>query len=105
MNGGYLLRDGTYGSLNKNKSRMRAFRSPETGWCTHMQVELTDNLGREMVAEGMAVSRMSEAGYGTNQLMRWDYDGKIGWGEDQDCWHPRKWRQFLADERAARAGR
>ena len=89
MNGGYLLRDGVYGSLDKDKCRMRAFRSPDTGWCTHMQVELVDVHGRSMTIEGMAVSRMSEAGYGTNQLFRWDFDGKVGWGEDQDVWNPR----------------
>jgi len=22
-----------------------------------------------------------------NQLMRWDIDGGIGWGEDQDVWN------------------
>ena len=54
-----------------------------------MQVELTDRLGRTMTIEGMAVSRMSEAGYGTNQLLRWEFDGKVGWGEDQDVWNPR----------------
>ena len=102
MNGGYLLRDGTYGSLNKNKSRMRAFRSPDTGWCTHMQVELADLDGRTMFAEGMAVSRMSEAGYGTNQLMRWDYDGKIGWGEDQDVWNGRHFTRMLDALKATR---
>lgn len=87
MNGGYILRDGVFGSLDKSKCRMRAFRSPETGWCTHMQVEMVDRDGRVMEVEGFAVSRMSEAGYGTNQLMRWDIDGKVGWGEDQDVWN------------------
>lgn len=95
MNGGYLLRGGVYGSLDKAKSRMRCFRSPETGWCTHMQVELVDLDGRTMFAEGMAVSRMSEAGYGTNQLFRWDFDGKVGWGEDQDVWDGRHFVRML----------
>ena len=102
MNGGYLLRDGVYGDLDKGKSRMRCWRSPETGWCTHMDVELTDTLGREMIIEGTAVSRMSEAGYGTNQLMRWDYDGKIGWGEDQDVWNGRHFLRMLDSLKASR---
>lgn len=102
MNGGYLLRDGIYGSLDKARSRMRAFRNPETGWCTHMQVELVDVSGRVMIAEGFAVSRMSEAGYGTNQLMRWDIDGKIGWGEDQDIWQPRHFTRMLDALKATR---
>ncbi|QGN54209.1 hypothetical protein [Novosphingobium sp. Gsoil 351] len=86
MNGGYLLRDGAYGSLNKAISRMRCFRSPETAWSAHMQVEMADLVGRKTTAEGMAMSQMSEAGYGTNQFMRWDFDGRVGWGEDQDVW-------------------
>ncbi|MEP7350191.1 MAG: hypothetical protein ABI668_09605 [Sphingorhabdus sp.] len=102
MNGGYLLRDGVYVSLDKSKCRMRTFRSPETGWCTHMQVELTDVEGRVMMAEGMAVSRMSEAGYGTNQLMRWDFDGQIGWGEDQDVWRGDHFTRMLDALKASR---
>lgn len=100
MNGGYLLRDGTFGNLAKEGSRMRSFRNPETGWCSHMQVELVDTLGRTMTIEGTAISRMSEAGYGTNQLMRWDYDGKIGWGEDQDVWNGRHFQRMLQALRA-----
>lgn len=100
MNGGYLLREGTYGNLDGRKCRMRAFRDPKTGWASHMQVELTDDLGRDMEIDGFAVSRMSEAGYGTNQLFRWDFDGKIGWGEDQDVWNPRHFQRMLHALRA-----
>ena len=51
-----------------------------------MLVDLADTTGRTLEAEGQSVSRMSEGGYGLNQLMRWELDGKIGWGEDQDVW-------------------
>ncbi|MCW1383653.1 hypothetical protein OLX02_12560 [Novosphingobium sp. KCTC 2891] len=95
MNGGYLLRDGIYGNLDPQGSRMRVFRDPSTGWASHMQVELVDQEGRTMFAEGMAISRMSEHGYGTNQLLRWEFDGKIGWGEDQDIWNPRHFQRML----------
>lgn len=95
MNGGYLLRDGIYASLDKSQSRMKSFRDPSSGWCTHMLVELVDVEGRKMSAEGMSISRMSEAGYGTNQLFRWDFDEKIGWGEDQDVWNPRHFTRML----------
>ena len=100
MNGGYLLRGGTYGNLAKQGSRMRAFRNPETGWVSHMQVEMLDAEGRTMLAEGTAVTRMSEAGYGTNQLMRWDFDGKVGWGEDQDVWNSKHFLRMLDALRA-----
>ena len=95
MNAGWIRRDGTFGSLDPARSRMRTFRSPKTGWSTHMQVELVDELGREMVSEGFVVSTMSEAGYGVNQLMRWDIDGGIGWGEDQDVWNPQHFMRML----------
>ena len=95
MNAGWIRRDGQFGSLDASKSRMRVFRSPKTGWSTHMQVELVDELGREMKSEGFTVSTMSEAGYGVNQLMRWDIDGSIGWGEDQDVWNPQHYMRML----------
>lgn len=53
-----------------------------------MEVELVDVTGRSMEAEGFAVSHMCEHGTGSNALMRWEFDGKIGWGEDQDGWKP-----------------
>ena len=95
MNAGWIRRDGEFGTLDASQSRMRSFRNPKTGWCTHMQVELVDELGREMVSEGFTVSTMSEAGYGVNQLMRWDIDGGIGWGEDQDVWNPTHFVRML----------
>src|SRR3546814_5290391 len=81
MNAGWIRRDGQFGGLDAARSRMRSFRNPKTGWSTHMQVELVDEHGRDMVSAGFVVSTMSEAGYGVNQLMRWDIDGGIGWGE------------------------
>ena len=47
---------------------------------------MTDLAGRTMQAEGFGVSYMSENVGGANALMRWEYDGKVGWGEDQDGW-------------------
>ena len=61
-----------------------------------------DTAGRTMTAEGFAVSRMSEAGYGTNQLMRWEFDGRIGWGEDQDVWNAEHFVRMLDALRAWR---
>lgn len=87
MNAGWIRRDGQFGTLDAAKSRMKTWRNPKTGWCTHMELDLTDECGRTMKSEGFAVSTMSEAGYGVNQLMRWDIDGGIGWGEDQDVWN------------------
>lgn len=102
MNVGWLLKEGVFGRLDKAKSRMRNFRDPNTGWSTHMQVKLTDVTGRAMDAEGYAVSWMSESGAGANALMRWECDGMIGWGEDQDGWRPEHFTEMLHALRAIR---
>jgi hypothetical protein len=102
MNMGWLLKDGVFGRLDKSKSRMRVFRDVVTGWSSHMQVELVDLDGRSMEAEGFTVSHMCEGGGGSNALMRWEYDGKIGWGEDQDGWRPDHFTEMLRALRAVR---
>lgn len=86
MNAGWLLKDGKFGQIDKDKSKMLNFRDPVSGWNSHMLVDAHDDLGRSMEIEGFSVSRMSEGGYGLNQMMRWEMEGKIGWGEDQDVW-------------------
>ena len=102
MNVGWLLKDGEIGRLDKQHSRMRNHRDPRTGWSSHMDVELVDELGRTMVAEGHAVSHMSEHGAGANTLLRWDIEGRIGWGEDQDGWQPDHFAAMLRELRAVR---
>jgi len=32
-------------------------------------------------------------------LTRWDFDGVTGYGEDQDLFHPARWRDFIRDYR------
>ena len=86
MNVGWLLKDGVFVRLDKTKSRMRNYRDPATGWSAHMEVELVDVTGRKMEAEGTAESHMCENAAGSNALMRWEYEGQVGWGEDQDGW-------------------
>jgi hypothetical protein len=88
LNMGWLLKDGRFTRLDKGRSKMKNYRDPGTGWSQHMEVVLVDREGRSMEAEGFAVSHMCEHGTGSNALMRWEYDGKVGWGEDQDGWRP-----------------
>jgi hypothetical protein len=100
LNVGWLLKDGRFEQLDKTRSRMRNFRDPATGWSAHMQVELVDLSGRRMEAEGFAVSHMCEHGAGSNALMRWEYDGRRGWGEDQDGWQLAHFRKMLGAMRS-----
>ncbi len=102
MNVGWLLKDGEFQRLDKSKSKMRNYRDPRTGWSAHMEVDMTDVTGRTMQAEGFAVSYMCENGAGANALMRWEYDGKIGWGEDQDGWRLDHFAKMMAALRAVR---
>jgi hypothetical protein len=102
MNAGWLLRDGVFGHLDKTKSRMLNFRDPLTGWSDHMQVMLGDDRGRTMEVEGLAVSRMSETGYAVNSLMHWEFDGKVGWGEDQDVFLPDHFQRLLGALKATK---
>lgn len=103
MNMGWLLKDGVFARLDKSKSAMLNFRDKDTGWSQHMLVRMEDELGRSMEAEGFSVSHMCENGGGSNALMRWEYDGKIGWGEDQDGWRPDHFARMLQALRATRS--
>jgi hypothetical protein len=85
---GWLLQDGQFGRLDAGRSRMRVYRDPMTGLTAHMEVELVDRDGRAQRVEGMAMSRIAERTAGGHSLMRWDFDGAVGWGEDQDVWRP-----------------
>jgi hypothetical protein len=102
MNVGWLLQDGVFAHLDKTRSRMRNFRDPRTGWSAHMQVEISDVTGRSMDAEGFALSYMCEAGAGANALMRWEYDGQVGWGEDQDGWRVDHFQKMVRALRTTR---
>jgi hypothetical protein len=102
LNMGWLLRDGKFERLDKTKSRMRNFRNKDTGWSEHMEVELVDETGRSMEAEGFSVSHVCEHGAGTNALMRWEFAGEIGWGEDQDGWKQEHFRRMVDALRAVR---
>lgn len=102
LNMGWLLKDGVFSRLDKSRSRMKNFRNVNTGWSEHMLVELADEAGRTMEAEGSAVSHMCEHGSGANALMRWEFDGKIGWGEDQDGWRQDHFTKMVQALRMAR---
>ena len=95
LNMGWLLKDGRFERLDKTQSWMKNWRDPATGWSQHMEARLVDQTGRTMEAEGVAVSHMCEHGMGSNALMRWDYDGKTGWGEDQDGWRLEHFSRML----------
>ena len=95
---GWLLKDGVFGRIDAERSRMRVYRNPVTGHTAFIEAEVYDREGRHMRAEGTAVSRIAE-NHGAHSLIKWEFDGRIGWGEDQDVWRP----DHLADVKAALA--
>ena len=96
---GWLLKDGVFGRIDADRSRMRVYRDVTTGLTAFIEAEVCDRDGRKMRAEGSAVSRIAEKHGGGHSLIRWEFDGHIGWGEDQDVWRP----DHFADLRAALA--
>ena len=83
---GYLLRDG---SLQRLASATRInHRDAVTGGIDELIIQATDEAGRRLHVSGTAMSRFALV---TNHLcvntfLRFDVDGRVGHGEDQDVW-------------------
>ena len=88
---GYLLRDGVSARI---VSGLR-----ETRWLddlpTSLRLTAKDAAGRELVAEGECMNVMaSNAGngvYAVLNLVRWEHDEGVAWGENHDIWSERAW--------------
>ena len=84
-------RDAAPSSVTRRVGRRRCASTPSTSW------------GVSLEAHGTTVSRQVFTAYPDmfcwNSLARWEYDGQVAWGEDQDIWHPRKWRDFAPADR------
>jgi len=84
---GFLLDDGEVARLERGR-RAILERDPVTGTATRVLVEGTDELGRELRAEGECVSRFlnscNENLVGWNHLVRWDVNGNEAWGEQHE---------------------
>ena len=86
LSSGYLLRDG---ELRRLASATRVnTRDAATGGIQSIVVDITDTDGRTAHITGEARSRMMlpKAGLCINTFLRFDVDGREGFGEDQDVW-------------------
>lgn len=94
---GFLWRDQEWSRMSEGR---RFVERDEDGRPTVITLEAIDELGRKVEARGEVVSRQIGKAYPSmlcfNGLAHWDFDGLTGWGEDQDCWLPRRWRDFRA---------
>jgi hypothetical protein len=94
---GFLLREGVWSRVDSGR---RSVERDDEGHPVTVLIEGTDALGRTFEAEGRAVNNNVFKTYPSmlcwNSLMDWHCDGWQGWGEDQDCWLPRRWREYRA---------
>lgn len=84
---GYLRRGDEVAYITDGHRRVE--RDPSTAWVTAMTIDSTDERGRELHAEGRAISRMILPGATSiciNTSIEWTIDGAVVHGEDQDVW-------------------
>lgn len=102
---GYLMRDGRWSKLADGT---RSVERDAEGRPTEIRIAAVDADGREVRATGVVTSRQVFTAYPSmfcwNSLVSWTLDGQHCWGEDQDVWHPRKWRAFRNSLPGAGAG-
>ena len=98
---GFLMRDGQWAKLASGR---REVTRDAQGRASQIDIAATDELGREFTAHGVVESRFMSLNHPSmlvwGNLVRWSFDGQECWGEDQDCWGPRLWRDFARDLRA-----
>jgi len=93
---GYLMRDGLWAHVSEGR---RQVQRDDRGRPRAVHIEATDDLGRTLVANGDAVNCQIFCAYPSmfdmNCLVDWSWDGQTGWGEIQDVWLPRRWREYM----------
>lgn len=91
---GFLVRDGVWAELVDGH---REVQRDSEGRPLEFAIHATDRLGRTLDAGGTVLSRQVFNSYPSmfcwNSLVSWT-GNPGGYGEDQDVWHPRKWRRF-----------
>jgi hypothetical protein len=95
---GFLIRDGRWSQLTGG---IRRAERDDRGRPVAFEIEATDADGRSFHAHGATLSRQALISYPSmlcwNELVQWDAsDGWTGYGEDQDVWHPRRWKRYVA---------
>ena len=100
---GYHVRDGELGHFVSGE---RIVERDPVGHPIRVILRGVDDKGRKFEALGTTLNRVgflaSVGIYNLISLTRWEYDGVIGYGEDQDLFHPATSRDFYRDYRAGR---
>jgi hypothetical protein len=94
---GYHMQEGVWSSMVSGR---RTVERDAQGAVAKVWIEGKDALGRTLEASGETVSRLFDFPYPSmlciNSLTRWDLRGQECWGEDQDAWPLRRWRDLHA---------
>ena len=95
---GYVLRDGTWSKVASGRRTVLA-RDPGTAYPVAVAVDLADELGRALHAEGRCLNGLglflNPNLYSVNCLTEWTFDGTTAYGEDHDNWSATGIREFL----------
>jgi hypothetical protein len=101
---GYRMKDGELGHFVSGE---RSLEREENGNPTRSILRGIDDQGRPFEAVGTVLSRIAFPSFSgifhVISLTRWEWDGVVGYGEDQDLFHPARWRDFIREHRASRA--
>jgi hypothetical protein len=100
---GYRMKDGELGHFVSGE---RLLERDANGNPTRSVLRGKDDKGRSFEAVGTVLNRVgflpSTGIYNVLSLTRWEFDGVTGYGEDQDLFHPARWRDFIKGYRAGR---
>jgi hypothetical protein len=95
---GYLLRDGEWSKVASGHRQVLE-RDTRTAYPTAVAIDLTDESGRALHAEGRCLNGLglflNPNLYSVNCLTEWTFDGLCAFGEDHDNWSAVGIRRFL----------
>ena len=101
---GYVVRDGEWAKLTSARREVTE-RDDATGAPRRVVLDIRDELGRDLHAEGRCLNRLMVALnpnlITVNCLAEWTFDGLTAHGEDHDNWSAASIRRF---QRARRTG-
>ena len=95
---GYVVRDGEWAKL-ASATREVVERDADTGFPHRVVIDMTDELGRAIHAEGTTLNQLAfpinPNLFTINCLTEWTFDGVTAFGEDHDNWAAASIRRFM----------